>query len=149
MACPLVSGNLKDDLIFIVFVSQERFFHISSGGAAALQSVTCQVKPNESWQTPQRGWLLTQCWGNTSSLPVKFQGLSTLPGWCLLLFLKSPLRSYQMRKKHQPRSLICVCVIRDQLVSGLKLLCVKVARPNLAINEMENFRGHWHTVGML
>lgn len=44
-----MSENLKDDLIFIIFVSQERFFPISSGGAAALQSVTCQVKPKQSW----------------------------------------------------------------------------------------------------
>lgn len=55
-ACPLVSGKLKGDLTFIGFVSQ-RFFSVSSGGAAALQSVTCQVKPKQE-PTSQAAWLL-------------------------------------------------------------------------------------------
>lgn len=55
-ACPLVSGKLKGDLTFIGFVSQW-FFSISSGAAAALRSVTCQVKPKQE-PTSQTVWLL-------------------------------------------------------------------------------------------
>lgn len=134
MACPLVSGNLKDDLIFIVFVSQERFFHISSGGAAALQFVACQVEPNQSRQTPQRvtpHTALRKCHFSAS----EGSGACHFTSLLITLTLKTSFTNVLNEgKKHQARSLFCVCVIRDLSVPGLKLSFGRDARLKLATN---------------
>lgn len=113
---------------------------ISSGGAAALQPVTCQVKPKQNQhfregEASNSGKQIPSlCQQNFKDLPFHQSGV-----YC---YFQEHLKRSLSEEKHQNMSLFSVCVIRSHLVPGSNLLCRKDAIGGLAVNEMEDFREH-------
>lgn len=122
-ACPLVLGNLKDYLIFIVFCLSRKFLFYFKWWSCCF--AIWLARSNLSREDISERVVLRQWLASILSLLVTFQGLTILPDCCLVLFSKISLKKSLNEEWHHNTSLFHVYVIRSWLASGLNLLCRK------------------------